>query len=60
ADRIILMAGHPGRIAEDIQVNLPRDRTIENIAPQQEFIETKKHILEIMRKEVSRMIDYIH
>lgn len=41
ADRIILMAGHPGRIAEDIQVNLPRDRTIENIAPQQEFIETK-------------------
>lgn len=54
------MAGHPGRIAEDIQVNLPRDRTIENIAPQQEFIETKKHILEIMRKEVSRMIDYIH
>ncbi|MDX7939037.1 ABC transporter ATP-binding protein [Acinetobacter baumannii] len=60
ADRIILMAGHPGRIAEDIQVNLPRDRTIENIAPQQEFIETKKHILEIMRKEVSRMIEYIH
>lgn len=43
ADRIILMAGHPGRIAEDIQVNLPRDRTIENIAPQQEFIETKTY-----------------
>lgn len=60
ADRIILMAGHPGRIAEDIQVNLPHTRTIENIAPQPEFIEAKKHILEIMRKEVNRMIDYIH
>jgi NitT/TauT family transport system ATP-binding protein len=54
------MAGHPGRIAEDIQVNLPHTRTIENIAPQPEFIEAKKHILEIMRKEVNRMIDYIH
>ena len=60
ADRIVLMAGHPGRIAEDIQVSLARPRTIESIAPEQEFIETKKHILEIMRKEVSRMIDYVH
>ena len=60
ADRIILMAGHPGRIAEDIQVNLPHTRTIENIAPQREFIEAKKHMLEIRRKEVNRMIDYIH
>ena len=60
ADRIILMAGHPGRIAEDIPVNLVRPRSIENLAPQPEFIETKKHILEVMRKEVSRMIDYSH
>jgi NitT/TauT family transport system ATP-binding protein len=60
ADRIVLMAGHPGRIAEDIAVHLPRHRTIENITPQQEFIDTKKHILEVMRKEVSRMIDYVH
>ncbi|EPF74696.1 ABC transporter ATP-binding protein [Acinetobacter rudis] len=60
ADRIILMAGHPGRIIDDIQNNLPRPRSIENIAQQQEFIESKKHILEIMRKEVTRMIDYLH
>lgn len=60
ADRIILMSGHPGRIAEDIPVKLQRPRTIENVTPQHEFIETKKHILEIMRKEVNRMIDFIH
>ena len=60
ADRIVLMAGQPGRIAEDIQVSLARPRTIESITPEQEFIETKKHILDVMRKEVSRMIDYIH
>jgi len=60
ADRIVLMAGHPGRIAEDIAVNLPRPRSIESIAPQPEFIDTKKHVLERMRKEVSRMIDYDH
>lgn len=59
ADRIILMTGHPGRIIEDIPVTLPRARSIESIAQQQEFIETKTHILEIMRREVSRMIDYV-
>lgn len=60
ADRIVLMAGHPGRIVNDIEVHLPRHRTIENITPQPEFINTKQHILEVMRKEVSRMIDYTH
>ena len=60
ADRIVLMAGHPGRIAEEIPVHLPRPRTIENLTPQPEFIATKKHILEVMRTEVSRMIDYAH
>lgn len=32
SDRIVLMAAHPGRIAEIIEVNLPRPRTAESYA----------------------------
>ncbi|MFT4020684.1 MAG: ABC transporter ATP-binding protein [Acinetobacter sp.] len=57
ADRIILMSGHPGEIREDIPIAIPHPRTIENLTSHIEFIETKKHILHILREEVSRMID---
>ncbi|AOA57649.1 ABC transporter ATP-binding protein [Acinetobacter larvae] len=56
ADRILLMSGHPGRIQEDITVDLARPRSIENVSGLAAYHQAKKHILDIMRKEVSRMI----
>lgn len=56
ADRIVLMTGHPGQIVEQVQLDFPRPRRFEQLMADEQYIALKKHILGIMRSEVSRMM----
>lgn len=51
ADRIVLLTKSPGRIKEEIKVNLPRPRNYETIATKK-FIETKRKILKLLEEEI--------
>ncbi|GLY10949.1 ABC transporter ATP-binding protein [Bacillus badius] len=48
ADRILLMSAQPGKIASEIQVHLPRPRTMEQVRADQgaaaAFMEIRKHL----------------
>jgi len=48
ADRILVMGTRPGRIVEEIVVDLPRPRTIECVASA-EFAEYRRNIIDMLR-----------
>lgn len=53
SDRVVIMAGHPGRVREIVKVNLPRPR---NLATQslREFVTLREHVTAIVREEVAK------
>lgn len=53
ADRISVMSPRPGRIIEDIKVDLPRPRASE-LVTSQEFIRIKRHCLALLSHEHGR------
>ncbi|WP_194164345.1 ABC transporter ATP-binding protein [Lacisediminimonas profundi] len=53
ADQVLLLTKRPTRIAEILDYDDPRPRTIETLSTPR-FIETKKHSLEIFQREVRR------
>jgi len=55
SDRIVLMAAHPGRIAEIIEVNLPRPRD-EAMYASDEFRDLEGHI----RRELRKVMEVAH
>ncbi|GCF10844.1 ABC transporter ATP-binding protein [Dictyobacter arantiisoli] len=52
ADRVVVMTAHPGRIASEITVTLPRPRTW-NMILSEEFLDLKRQVLEILRPDLT-------
>lgn len=56
ADRVVVMSASPGRLIADIQVHLPRPRTVDmSSAP--EYVQTKQECLELIRAESKRAFE---
>lgn len=47
SDRVLVMSAHPGRIAKDVSIGLPRPRRSE-MQLSQEFLELKQELLELV------------
>jgi NitT/TauT family transport system ATP-binding protein len=56
ADRIILMTAHPGRVKEEIRVDLPRPRRMDG-RDAGEFVNLKARIWGMIREEVERGLE---
>ncbi|MGD9000990.1 MAG: ABC transporter ATP-binding protein [Granulosicoccaceae bacterium] len=56
ADRIVVMSASPGRIIEDIRVDISRPRS-PDIITTPEYIEIKKHCLDVIRQESLRAFE---
>jgi NitT/TauT family transport system ATP-binding protein len=56
ADRVVVMTARPGRIKQEIRIDLPRPRTLSTITTP-EFMELKRMMLELIREEVVMAID---
>lgn len=53
ADRVIVMAGHPGRIREIVDIDLPRPRTLATQSLPA-FVQLREHVTAVVRDEVAR------
>jgi NitT/TauT family transport system ATP-binding protein len=56
ADRVIVFTARPGRIKEDIRIDLPRPRALE-IKKLPEYTTYRNHIWDLLREEVQRARD---
>jgi NitT/TauT family transport system ATP-binding protein len=52
ADRVAIMSSRPGRIKEDIDIELPRPRDIEKLLTTSEYQRLYQHLWEALRTEV--------
>jgi len=55
-DRVFVMTARPGRIREEIQVPLPRPRTVD-LLTSETFVRLKRHVMELIREEALRAIE---
>jgi ABC-type nitrate/sulfonate/bicarbonate transport system ATPase subunit len=53
ADRLVIMAGHPGRIHEIVPVDLPRPRRYA-LQASPRFIELRDHVTKVVREEAAK------
>ncbi|MBS7544469.1 ABC transporter ATP-binding protein [Ancylobacter oerskovii] len=51
ADRIYVMTARPGRLKEEVVVDIPRPRALDMVMDP-EFIAVKRHILELLKNEI--------
>ncbi len=51
ADRVIVMAAHPGRVREEIRIDIPRPRTLETKRGEK-FVQYVDHIWKLIEDEV--------
>lgn len=56
ADRVLVMSASPGRIIADIDIELPRPRSVE-MTTKDEFIDSKKQCIEIIKAESMRAFE---
>ena len=55
-DRVFVMTARPGRIREEVQVPLPRPRTVEMLTSEA-FVELKRRVMALIREEALRVLD---
>jgi NitT/TauT family transport system ATP-binding protein len=55
-DRVLVMTARPGRIREEIQVPLPRPRTVDMLTSDV-FVDLKRRVMGLIREEALRMLD---
>src|SRR5262249_4395056 len=55
-DRVFVMTARPGRIREEIQVPLPRPRTVDMLTSDI-FVGLKRRVMGLIRGEALRMLD---
>jgi len=55
-DRVFVMTARPGRIREEIQVPLPRPRTVDMLTSDV-FVGLKRQVMSLIREEALRMLD---
>jgi NitT/TauT family transport system ATP-binding protein len=55
-DRVFVMTARPGRIREEIQVPLPRPRTVDMLTSDI-FVDLKRRVMGLIREEALRMLD---
>jgi len=54
SDRVVVLAARPGRVCEDLPVCLQRPRDYASIIFDAQYVELKKHILSVIRRETMR------
>jgi NitT/TauT family transport system ATP-binding protein len=54
SDRIVVLAARPGRVSEDLLVELQRPRDYASVIFEHRYVELKKHILDVIRRETMR------
>jgi NitT/TauT family transport system ATP-binding protein len=54
SDRIVVLAARPGRVSEDLLVELQRPRDYASVIFEHQYVELKKHILDVIRRETMR------
>jgi ABC-type nitrate/sulfonate/bicarbonate transport system ATPase subunit len=55
-DRVFVMTARPGRIREEVQVPLPRPRTVDMLTSES-FVALKRRVMALIREEALRMLD---
>ena len=55
-DRVFVMTARPGRIREEIQVPLPRPRTLDTVTSET-FVRLKRHVMTLIREEATRALE---
>jgi ABC-type nitrate/sulfonate/bicarbonate transport system ATPase subunit len=53
ADRLVIMAGHPGRVREIVPVDLPRPRRY-RLQATPEFVRLRDHVTRVVRDEAAK------
>jgi ABC-type nitrate/sulfonate/bicarbonate transport system ATPase subunit len=56
ADRVLVMTARPGRIREEIQVPLPRPRTVDHLTSEA-FVTLKRRVMQLIREEALRTLE---
>src|SRR5262249_26962958 len=56
ADRVLVMTARPGRIREEIQVPLPRPRTVDHLTSET-FVTLKRRVMHLIREEALRALE---
>lgn len=56
ADRVVIMSAAPGRIVEDLRIELPRPRDM-SMSTDPTYLSARKHCLEIIREESRRAFE---
>ena len=51
SDRILVMSSRPARILEEVRVELPRPRQVDNVRASQQFAELRKHLWSLLSQE---------
>lgn len=56
ADKVVILTSHPGRIKEEVQIDLPRPRNF-HIQSSARFVELREHITTIVRAEAAKVAE---
>jgi NitT/TauT family transport system ATP-binding protein len=54
SDRVLIFAARPGRVADEVHVGLERPRDYAAVIVEPRFVELKRHVLDVIRKETMR------